>query len=173
MSKKVVVILGLLVGIFSIQAQDVELVSPHNNMVIEDSVVDFVWNTNTIYSSYNIQVADDSLFSTIFIDSANILTGNINLNIGNNKTRYWKIKASKVLGGVDSTNVYSFSTISFSQLSSLYFRFVADSGVVHTNDTVSLWNDIGPNTLNIAQALSTKQPLLMPKSVKSKWSFFN
>lgn len=54
----------ILIGfsLIKLSAQNLDLVSPKNNEVIEDYLVKFIWNLEEDCSSYHIQVSDNLFF---------------------------------------------------------------------------------------------------------------
>ena len=83
------------------------LFSPSSNAKNEDTTVIFVWEKRTQFTSYMLQVSEDSSFASILVDS---LTKNSFLKIGalqHNKTYYWRVK------GIVSDSVQSMWSLTF------------------------------------------------------------
>ena len=155
----------ILVGfsLIKLSAQNLDLILPKNNEVIEDSLVEFIWNLEEDCFSYHIQVSDNLFFTPVVIDSDNILTLNITLDIGFNKTMFWRVIGNKLTGNADTSETRIINTIDFTQLNNLFFRFIADSSSSTTmaGDSVIQWNDISANNLNISQPNTSMRPLLI------------
>ena len=56
-------------------AQKISLVFPENNAVVEDTIVEFIWDINNRYSSYRLQISNESEFNLLITDSV-VINGN-------------------------------------------------------------------------------------------------
>ena len=77
------------------KAETISLVLPQNNLVLNDSVVNFSWSTFYNYTTYEIDVDTNSDFSTPSIHlsglSARVLS---NQNLLWGRTYYWRVRPS-------------------------------------------------------------------------------
>ncbi|RMZ50140.1 hypothetical protein EB822_10055 [Flavobacteriaceae bacterium PRS1] len=148
----------ILVIIFSNDAfsQSNQSVYPKNNQHLEDTNIVFIWNEDLIDSFYKFQIATDSLFQSLLIDSNNIVSNKINLSLS---TYYFHVRSyskNQLSNWSISCKFYCFIP---SQLDSLEIWLSSDKGVVlDTNLRVQKWlNRVGRN--NAVSPILINNPL--------------
>ncbi len=88
------------------------LASPQNGAVNQPLTPAMQWYSLANASSYELQIAADSGFSSIVIDSSNITDTIVNVGTLNRSTKYyWRVRAIYLLFMTAWSNVWSFSTI--------------------------------------------------------------
>jgi PKD repeat protein len=142
-------------------AQKISLVFPENNAVVEDTIVEFIWDINNRYSSYRLQISNESEFNLLITDSVVINGNNVLIDIDINKKKFWRVIGILSIGGSDTSKIHELYVINFQCLNSLFFRFISSEGVVISGDSVSTWNDNGPNLFSISQSTPLKRPKLV------------
>ena len=87
------------------------LSSPLNSATDVSINPDLKWNVDTNASSYDVQVATDSGFSTIVVNK-NVSTNLHSLSsLNGNTVYYWRVKAKNSCGEGNFSSVFSFTTI--------------------------------------------------------------
>lgn len=89
-------------------------ISPGNNTIVNgETSVKFMWGTRGIVQSYHLQIASDSLFSTLILDQANILTTTLTTNLlANNSTYFWRLSTNNAAGTSDWSMAFKVKTAS-------------------------------------------------------------
>jgi len=77
-----------------------------------ETILELSWEQSEFAETYHLQVAEDSLFSILLIDSTDIpSTSLISENFGPDTKYYWRVKASNINGESDWCATCSFGTL--------------------------------------------------------------
>ncbi|MHB1688379.1 MAG: aryl-sulfate sulfotransferase [Ignavibacteriaceae bacterium] len=89
-------------------------ISPIDSEIVnEQAPVNLVWGTRGVVQSYRLQVATDSSFTNLVVNSSNLSNTSFELNqVGNNSVYYWRVNNSNSAGVSDWSNVFHFYTAS-------------------------------------------------------------
>ncbi len=90
-----------------------EPIKPKDEKIVnQDSSVTLFWGTKGIVANYQLEVATDSLFSSLIVDDT-LSTTSYELSGLDNDTKYfWRIKATNSSGESDWSDTYNFLTAS-------------------------------------------------------------
>ena len=142
--------------------QSLSLVSPSNRTILDTTNVLFTWNSfSGTGITYNLQYADDSLFSTNVQNINNISKDTIALNtfiLGN--SYFWHIRAFNGSTYSNWSNCRKFTIINPSLYPNLQLWLKADKGVSLNGSTVDTLKDQSTNHFIYTQSVSGSQPLL-------------
>ena len=138
-------------------SQNVSLNYPSNGYVTSKSFIELCFSYQ-IGNSYEIQVATDQNFNSIFSAANNISNGKFTVSnlIPNNKY-FWRARISSPFQSSWS-NTKTFTQFSPSNLNNLSLWLKADTAVTTNNGTVLSWNDLSANQYNLTQATTIRQP---------------
>ena len=124
------------ITIYDDSFSDVVLVYPENDF-LEAEVGQFLeWEDNSSYSSYDIQIATDSEFTTI-IESKTVVSSGDNylgyraLHLEPLTTYYWRVKPKNICGGGDFSDPFSFKT------TRIKYRFAPDNFSIQKENSCS------------------------------------
>jgi len=88
------------------------LTSPANNSVNQPLTITFNWNSIPIAASYRIQVATDSLFTSLILNDSTVTTNSKTLTgLLNLKKYYWRVNAKNLAGTSAYSIISNFTTI--------------------------------------------------------------
>ena len=154
----IIIIVGLIMQISN--GQELSQVWPANEMVFEDSIVHFTWNSIPT-AEYIMQLSSDSLFNSIIEDYHTATSNELNLELSAGQTYYWRVKA------VSSNHVYlslirKFSIFNSHFLSNLDLWLKADTGtIINGTNQISEWHDQSGKGNTMIQSISNQQPILV------------
>ncbi len=156
-------ILQLLIFVFCCSvglAQQYRLVTPKNNFVTSDSNILFKWNVVDSATTYELQVASDSLFNNVVYNptSAAISSQTV-LAFGN--TYYWRVRAFQGTSASAWSYSRNFSVFKPSQLAGLVMWFDAAKNVTASGGAVSQWSDLSSSALIATQSTNANKPTLV------------
>ena len=147
-----------------------DLIYPTTNCFFYKPTLNFTWNAFTGATSYEIIVATDNSFSSIYFSQSGITNTNYTLsNIPSNTKYYWKIRAN--LGGPLSlwSNYREFTIFNPNDVAGTLIWYASDSGVVkNISNEIDTWTDLSGNNNNALQNVASKKPLFVDTAKFSK-----
>ncbi|MBN2668087.1 MAG: PKD domain-containing protein [Bacteroidales bacterium] len=161
-----VIILSLLIALVfaSIEsnAQKVEVILPKDSSVISLGEVTFSWNTfSKTTDYYQLQIANDSNFISLFIDE-NLPSNSYALSNLDPATLYfWKIRAYDQGSYSEWSDTLMFRYFNPNVIDSLIVWFKPDSGLIASDTLVIQWNNAVADTMHISQSVEAKQPYII------------
>ncbi len=169
MNKYIFLFIIFLYSTFSF-SQELKPVCPKTNFTTSDSIIFFSWNKiNTTGYTYNLQIADDSIFNNIITNISSISNNFFYIDSFNvNKKYFWRIRA---FNGSIYTN---WNTTSFfiiynpSNITSIGLWLDADTGITFESGKVKKWNDLSAKHNNLIQTDSTLQPAWIDSIINNK-----
>ena len=88
------------------------LVSPANNAIGQNLSLTLVWNKSSTATNYRVQVATDSLFTSLIVNDSTLIDSTRTISGLNPLTSYWWRVNSKNIGGISSYSaVFKFRTL--------------------------------------------------------------
>ena len=146
-----------------LKSQSFELVQPADSLVIEESMVHFIWNVDSDDDEYRFETSLDDSF-TIVDNSILNSTNELILPISTNSGFHWRV--IKLVSGVETDTSESryIQNIDFDLLDNIFFQFMADSGITQNGNFVESWDEEGQNSFQIGQTNTDRQPLLIESS---------
>ena len=88
------------------------LVSPANNAIGQNLSLTLVWNKSSTATNYRVQVATDSLFTSLIVNDSTLIDSTRIISGLNPLTYYWWRVNSKNIGGISSYSaVWRFKTL--------------------------------------------------------------
>lgn len=138
-------------------SNDIYLIYPYNNSIVQQDDIEFKWKSNSIKNQYKIEISEDSLFQNIFHQSIVVGTKkNLTIN-ANNVTLYWRVFD---LDNYSVSDIFSFRKNVISNINGRILWLMADSGVVKNSfDAVSSWDNINSPYQDAIQSTANRQPL--------------
>ena len=124
------------ITIYDDSFSDVVLVYPENDFLEAEVGQLLAWEDNSSYSSYDIQIATDSEFTTI-IESKTVVSSGDNylgyraLHLEPLTTYYWRVKPKNICGGGDFSDPFSFKT------TRIKYRFAPDNFSIQKENSCS------------------------------------
>jgi hypothetical protein len=125
-----------------------QLATPLDNAINQSVNISLKWNKTQRATSYQLQLATDSLFANLIINDST-LTDTLRLvsSLSNNVTYYWKVLAKDIAGLSNWSAIRKFTTIV--QLPNQTILLSPESGATVTADSVAcIWNQCAPEILN-------------------------
>ncbi|MFA6923650.1 MAG: hypothetical protein WC223_05290, partial [Bacteroidales bacterium] len=166
---KRIIFYSLLIINYSLSAQPLSHIYPHNNAIVSDTVINFQWNTNPGAVSYDLQVAADILFTSDVQNFTGLVSPNSQLPVlHSGNIYYWHVRAYDGSAYTSWTNDYKLTTFNPKILSGLKLWLAADAGVVLSGSNVTQWNDLSENGNNATQSTSNKQPIFVNSVLNNK-----
>jgi len=86
------------------------LASPENGSTQQPTTIELQWNSVSGAETYNLQVATDSLFSSILIDDEGISGTSHQVSLGSDTKYYWHVQAENLAGASSYSDTWSFTT---------------------------------------------------------------
>ncbi len=160
---KIILILLILFST-SLFSQTISIVSPKDNIVVSDTLVEFKWNSVDDAVFYQLQIANDTTFNSIVKDSTNHLLNylDIGLNYG---SYYWRVRYYSDTG-YSNWNIDSFIVFSPSAVNSLKAWYSIDYGINKDSlNRISIWQDKSGNGNNLLQSDTLYQPTLNKSNI--------
>ncbi|MDI6735493.1 MAG: carboxypeptidase regulatory-like domain-containing protein [bacterium] len=119
------------------------LISPSNESTISSLQPSFDWNDAAYATSYRIQVANNSDFSSPVIDKSGLTGSSYNhtSNLSVNTKYYWRVRASNVVGNGDWSNSWWFKTPSLPSTPSLSSPSNGKT-ITDTDDVTLSWSSV-------------------------------
>lgn len=97
---------------FTTQLAPPSLVSPADGSIGQQVNLNFSWNSVSGALTYHIQIASDSLFSSIVVNDSTLAVTNKNVTGLTPLTRYWwRVRGKSAGGNGEFSSVYDFKTI--------------------------------------------------------------
>ena len=133
----------------------VKLTAPVNGAQNVNLSTEFNWEADSNASSYDIQVASDSGFSTILI-STNVTTNSYKASgLSGNTTYYWRVKPKNSCGEGTFSNVFSYKTLTPSYCVSTFTDEAGGSEHITNVTFNTINNDSGNDTVDGYQDFSS------------------
>ena len=123
-TREIVINLNIYDNVFT----NVVLISPTNSFSEAEFSQLLEWEYNPSYTSYDIEIATDSEFTTIIEDETVISNSYITLNLEQSTIYYWRVRPRNICGKGNFNKPFSFTTKS---------RFTADNFSVKTESACS------------------------------------
>lgn len=144
---------------FNLLSQTVTLVSPKNNFFLNKKAVQLKWDNLAEAVSYDLQIARDSNFTTLFFSNSNIIEDYFNATALLPGEYYWKVRYFDGKNYSNWSAICKFSFFNPSNISGLKFWVKSDTGVVSSSNNVSVWKDLSGNANDASQNLSDLKPV--------------
>jgi hypothetical protein len=116
------------------------LVSPANNATNQELSLTLDWNVATYASSYRVQLATDSAFTTILKDSTLVPDSLFISGLANNQSYWWRVAGITTTGTAPFGSAYKFKTIT--SILSLDLKVYLEefwNGATQASDTVRIY----------------------------------
>jgi PKD repeat protein len=156
-------------NLINLLAQNVTLNYPSDGFVTSKTFVEICFNNQT-GAVYELEVATNENFSTVFYSANNLITGKkVVANLNPNTKYFWHVRRlNPTLSAWSSTR--TFTQFSISSLSNLSLWLKADTGITLSNGTVLTWNDLSINQYNLTQATANRQPTAIQNFYDDKFA---
>jgi PKD repeat protein len=148
---------------FSAFSQEVpRLKYPYANEVTKDTIINFSW-TKTYYgaSTYQLQVATVSDFSSILTDASNISINHFIDTLTLGQVYYWRVRTSQGTNNSNWSQTRVFTLFSPDSISGLTVWLDPNNSLTMNGGNVQTMNDYTNNFNNASQVSVTQQPLLI------------
>ena len=143
------------------KAETISLVLPQNNLVLNDSVVNFSWSTFYNYTSYEIDVDTNSDFSTPSIHLSGLSARELsNQNLLWGRTYYWRVRPSIGASYASWSATNSFTTFKPTLIPTIATWLQASSGITLVSGVVSSWRSSASDLILVNQASIARRPAL-------------
>ena len=139
---------------------DFNTVFPKTNQSVNGNVL-FQWNRKDTVSFYRIQIAKDSIFTNLLLDTSNILKNTFSLELNTISNYHWRVFAYYNAAIIDTTNQDQFSSFNPLEIDSLRLWLKGDSVLLGTNNQVVSWFDLSDS----GRVLTQNNPLNQPKQI--------
>lgn len=139
-------------------------VYPKFEQILEGNI-NLEWNNKINASFYRVQIGSDASFTTLVVDSSNILTNQLNLNLTVSQSYYWRVLSTDRFNAMDTSNISTFSVFSPKSLDSLELWLIGDSVNLTALNRVSSWYDLSDPTNVLNQSNSARQPDFVPNYI--------
>jgi PKD repeat protein len=141
------------------KAQYVSLNYPADGFVTSSSSIELCWNYNSS-NLYEIEVATDQNFNTIFFTANNLNNRKIIINnLVSNTFYFWRVRTVGPL--ISAWSPYrKFARFLPNSISSLGLWLRADTAVIQSNGNIITWKDLSANQYSLTQSNSANQPSL-------------
>lgn len=151
----------------------VSLVSPINGVVLNDTVVNFIWSKYYTLTSYDILVDTNADFSTPSINQTGVTTTFLNnQNLLWGRSYYWKVRAFNGIDYAAWSTTASFTIFNPTYLSGIATWLNASAGVTLTAGVVSNWQSSAPDATNLIQSTTSRRPILNTAFANGKSSIY-
>ena len=168
MKQKLFIFFILFIPVVSSFSQPLSLVYPKNDFVTDTTHIRFEWNGIAGAINYNLEIASDSLFTSIVSNHSGI-TNTFYLDTLNlNQIIWWRVQSfdGTSLSPWSSQNKLNIINPTF--FSGLDIWYSSDTGVVLNGTTVSTWQDLSGNNNHAKQTDPIKQPTKIPNVLNGK-----
>ncbi len=139
--------------IFDTNFAPVILQSPIDQIEDISKNITLEWESNPLHTSYDIEIATDSLFTTI-VDSKTLISNTYSpLSLAYESTYYWRVKPKNICGEGTFSDPFSFKTIKFSCKTKNALGLpleISDSGTPSISSTISFYEDIPLADINVS-----------------------
>jgi len=143
------------------------IVYPKNNQVVSDTNILFQWNEYPEPALYQLQIAYDSLFQNMLLDSSQISNANLSISLSHG-VYYTRIKALPTSPSLPFSSFARFTVFFPKSIDSLVLWLAADTGISKaSNGKVSQWNDLSGFNHDAAQSTTNKQPVFVDSIIGS------
>ena len=140
-------------NIFDNSFTPVTLQSPINGIEDTSKNITLEWESSPEYTSYDIEIATDNLFTTI-IDSKTLISNTYSpLSLSYETTYYWRVKPKNACGEGTFSEPFNFSTIKFSCKTKNAVGLpleISAEGTPTVNSTISFYEDINLSDINVS-----------------------
>jgi len=159
MMKRILPLLLCLYLVGDAYAQSYRLVYPKNGFVFSNDTILFKWNVVDSATSYNLEVATDSLFGVV-VYSNNTSATSVQTTLPTGSAYYWRVQANTNSGQQSWSYSRMFNVFSPNQISGLSMWFDAAQNVTSSGGNVSQWADLSSSELVAAQSSPSAEPSL-------------
>jgi PKD repeat protein len=129
---------------------------PKNNIVKIDSSRSFVWNKVIAALGYQLQIASDTAFLNLVVDSLTGDTNNLDISLSKG-IYYWHLRSFNT-GFSNWSPTKKITIIQLDSLATLAQHFISDSNVTLSAGTVDVWEDISGNNIQAIQSTNVFKP---------------
>ncbi|MFH0895776.1 MAG: hypothetical protein V2A54_15180, partial [Bacteroidota bacterium] len=159
--KRTLVLVVFVLKILFLQAQQVSLVAPSNQLVTEDTVVQFVWNKIPSAQSYQIQISTSPAFTSFISNQSGITDHRYSYTFNQNRnTYYWRVRSFDGVTYNLWSVIRSMDIFSPASLDSVVLWLRADSGLILSGPNITQWKDQSGKGNDATQATSLSRPVL-------------
>ena len=167
MNKQLIALLFFL-QLFALRGSTVEaangavsLVYPKYGQFFSDTSIAFEWNTYAGASSYNLEIATDSLFSAIVITKTGLAVTDDTINLAMGSDYFWRVQADTGTGSTSWSDKGKFTLFDPISIGSIEFWVSPTSGMVmDTGGYITTWKDKSGNGRDASQDTINKKPQL-------------
>ncbi|MFH2141728.1 MAG: PKD domain-containing protein [Bacteroidota bacterium] len=139
--------------------QELSLIAPDNQTITSDSVLSFTWNHDINSNYYQLQISQDSTFTSIQSDYQNITTSTLTIDsFYTPNLYYWRIRSYDGTIYSNWSNERWFRVFNPNVSPCIALWLGADSGIVFESGKIKEWHDISPNQNHMTQTDTLLQP---------------
>ncbi|WP_291865592.1 reprolysin-like metallopeptidase [Maribacter sp.] len=135
---------------------DVVLQSPLNNLTDASTSTELTWINNPIYTSYDIEIATDELFTNI-VEAINVASNSyMPLSLQYETSYYWRIKPKNICGEGNFSLPFTFTTLKFSCNSKSAIGLpleITANGTPTISSKVSFYEDVPLSDIKVSLEL--------------------
>jgi subtilisin-like proprotein convertase family protein len=147
-TKEVVIDLKILETAFT----DVVLQLPTNGSTSARIASQLEWESNTSYTSYDIEIADDAAFTNVIETGSVIFNSYLTTNLEEETTYYWRVKPKNSCGEGTFGPAFSFTTLELNcalETAKDLPITIATTGAPTITSTITLLNDLPVADINV------------------------
>ncbi len=157
----------------SLKAQNLSLVLPQDNLVLNDSVVNFSWSKFYNYTNYEIDVDTNSDFSTPTIHLTGLTTETLNnQNLLWGRKYFWRVRPNIGIVYAAWSRTNSFIIFKPNLIPSIATWLVASSNITLISGVVSSWRSSAPDFTAMTQATTSRRPTVNAAFANGKPAIF-
>ncbi|MBI5540675.1 MAG: PKD domain-containing protein [Bacteroidia bacterium] len=146
----------------NVYSQNISLVSPLNNIVIDTNSINFNWNKEANILYYVIQISNDSSFNSVLLTDSTGLTEKTFSSFTSCEKYFWRVRGKKITQYSNWSNFNTFILFNPKCIPQLSLWLSADTGIVETLGKVSEWHDLSGNNNDAVQLVSANAPFYYP-----------
>ncbi len=167
--KNILLIIIILLATIGLFAQKATMVYPKTNQVVSDSTILFMWDEIPNTSSYNLQIALDSFFQNIVLDS-NTFRNKLAITVDSNISTTYFVRVNGLKNNQLSnwSNVVVFNVFNLNMFDDISLILDAQNNVVvDAQNNVDYWYDCRDSSLYTYPDNIAKSPLYKDSSYLS------
>ncbi len=157
MGKKNIILIGLLGIISMVSSQHIRPIFPKNGQIIYADTVHFHWNQHLATSTYHLQIATDTAFTQLLVNTDVQGRDTVVKGFQPDNTYYWRIMPQ---GGTYGP-ILKFIYFTPRMIPNLVGWYAADSCHVDTLMRIDTLYDKSGNNRHLRQSTTAKRPLLV------------